>query len=104
MPVAITVPLAFKSLTGKDASKYHVPRASPVIVKGLLIIALGRGEVTLTFADVNGVPVGLGVEVREVEGETEMLGLTEGETEGLAVAETDGDGVITISVSSFKIK
>ena len=39
--------LASYSFTGNDASKYQVPLASPVTVKGLLTTEFGCGEETL---------------------------------------------------------
>lgn len=44
--VVITAPLLSCSSIGKDASKYHGPRARPVSVRGLVIWALFAGPVT----------------------------------------------------------
>ena len=49
---ASTLPLASKSLTGKLASKYQPPRASPVTVNGLLTTELAAGPETVISAAV----------------------------------------------------
>ena len=43
--MAISTPLPSRSRTGKLASKYHGPRASPVTVSGLVTTAFGVGVV-----------------------------------------------------------
>src|SRR3989344_2317160 len=43
---ASTLPFSSSNFTGKEASKYHVPRAWPVMVTELLIIDSGNGRFT----------------------------------------------------------
>lgn len=45
--IASSFPLLSSNFTGKLASKYHVPRASPLIRSGLLTVALGAGVETV---------------------------------------------------------